>query len=74
MTNDEVAVTNLPSTLITNVDSVTTRKCARRTTAGSAGNVTDTCQQNVSNKWHGRDLGNLMVRKTAQTITSTTVA
>jgi len=35
------------------------------TSAGSAGDVTDTSQQNIPNKRRGRDLGDLMVRKTA---------
>jgi len=65
MANDEVAVTNLPSTQIMNADSSTTRKRARRTTAGSTDDVTDTSQQNDSNKRCGRDVGDLMVRKTA---------
>ena len=67
MTNNEVAVTNLPSTQITNADSTTTRNLARRTSAGSTGDVTDTSQQIVSKKQCGRDVGDLRVRKMAPT-------
>ena len=63
MTNDEVAITNLPST---NADSTITRKCAQRTMAGSAGDVTDMSQQNVPNK--RRDLSNLMLRTKASEV------